>query len=74
MSMRSLETAILHEARQVLCNRNLRLKDLVEWSTGTPVSREGEVSVPLVFHSGVTIVVANGMDKRPTQALAEKEG
>lgn len=33
MSMKSLEAAILQEARQVTGNKSLRQKDIMEWST-----------------------------------------
>jgi hypothetical protein len=34
MSMRSLESAVLAELREVSGKRSLRLKDVMEWSTG----------------------------------------
>lgn len=33
MSVRDVERAIVYEARRVLCNPRLRLKDLAEWRT-----------------------------------------
>ena len=40
--MRSLESAILAELREVAQNRSIRLKDIMEWSTGTVKVQEGE--------------------------------
>ena len=34
MSMRTLESAVLAELREVSRKRSLRLKDIMEWSTG----------------------------------------
>jgi hypothetical protein len=34
MSMRSLESAVLGELREVSGRRSLRMKDVMEWSTG----------------------------------------
>lgn len=64
MSFATLESEILHEARAILCNRKLRLKDLLEWSTGTPKVEEGEVSIRLTRNASVTVVVAKENDKR----------
>ena len=42
MSMRTLEAAILAEAKTVTGNKKLRQKDIVEWSTGNVKIEEGE--------------------------------
>ena len=42
MSMRTLEAAILVEARVVTGNKRLRQKDIMEWSSGKIEAQEGE--------------------------------
>lgn len=42
MSLRDLEGAIIVELRAVAQNPKLRLKDLMEWSTGKVTAHEGE--------------------------------
>lgn len=42
MGMRQLESTILAEARVVTGNKKLRLKDIMEWSTGKIEPRPGE--------------------------------
>jgi len=42
MSMATLERAILVELKVVADNNKLRLKDIMEWSTGEIVAREDE--------------------------------
>lgn len=42
MSLRSLESAILAEAKIVTENKKLRLKDIMEWSTGEIKPQSGE--------------------------------
>jgi len=44
MSMRTLENAILIELKKVSGNNKLRLKDIMEWSTGKVEAREDEKS------------------------------
>lgn len=71
MSMSSLESSICSEARWVLENRTLRVKDLIEWSTseivptsvanGDPQPEEITVRLPL---SGVYVTVLKSHDKR----------
>lgn len=50
MSMRSLETAICAELREVTGVRTLRIKDIQEWSTGDVKKVEGETifTLPLL--------------------------
>ena len=42
MSMKTLETAILIEAKQVTGNKKLRMKDIMEWTTGDIKPHDGE--------------------------------
>lgn len=42
MSMRSPESAILAELREVAGKRSIRLKDIMEWSTGNVKTEVGE--------------------------------
>lgn len=42
MSMRTLETAILSEAKTITGNKKLRQKDIMEWSTGDIKLQKGE--------------------------------
>lgn len=42
MSMASLEREILAEARKVTGNKKLRMKNIVEWSTGKIEAQAGE--------------------------------
>lgn len=63
MSLRSFETAITAEARSVLKNPKLRVKDLLEWSTGAVQLGEGE-TVCLLPKLGINIAVLAINDKR----------
>jgi hypothetical protein len=42
MSFATLERAVLAELKQVAKNNKLRLKDIMEWSTGEVKAQEGE--------------------------------
>ena len=42
MSMKTLIAAILAEAKEVTKNENLKMKDIMEWSTGDLVPHPGE--------------------------------
>ena len=42
MGMQSLKRAILAEARIVTGNKKLKMKDIMEWSTGKITSHPGE--------------------------------
>lgn len=42
MSLRTLESAILKEAKIVTGNKKLRMKDIMEWSTGEIKPEPGE--------------------------------
>lgn len=63
MSLRALESAITQEARELLRNKGLRVKDLMEWSTGQLSAQEGEVTVHLP-RNGVWIAVKRECDRR----------
>ena len=45
MTMRSFEMDIVNAAKEKLNNKKLRLKDLMEWSTGNVDVQEGETYV-----------------------------
>lgn len=42
MGVRELESAVLAELKQVAGNNKIRLKDIMEWSTGEIKPQEGE--------------------------------
>jgi hypothetical protein len=63
MSMKSLEAAILAEARTVFCNPKLRMKDIQEWTTGDVVLQQGE-SLAYLADLQVTVCVLDKSDKR----------
>jgi len=42
MTMASLEREILAEAKIIVGNKKLRMKDIMEWSTGEIKAQEGE--------------------------------
>lgn len=62
MGMRDLERAILADAKQVFNNKKLRLKDLMEWSTGKIESRDDEVVA--VMPDGINVAIKKEHDKR----------
>ena len=68
MSMRALESAITSEARRIFNNPKLRVKDLMEWSTGQIKSQDGEVveKMPL---NGVYVAIKAECDKRSNAEL-----
>ncbi len=63
MSMATLEREIVREAQVILKNKKLRLKDIMEWSTGEIEEVKCEVifSIPSL---GVNVAVDKAMDKR----------
>lgn len=67
MSMRTLERVVLAGAKAVLCNPKLKMKDILEWSTGTVEPRDGEVVVN-VPDPGVSVCVLKAHDKREAKA------
>lgn len=54
MSLRTLEAAMLAELRAITGNRQLRQKDIQEWST-TPVDVEGKEKSVRLPHIGVYV-------------------
>lgn len=58
MSMRSLEAAILREARQVTGRKKLRQCDIMEWNTGQ-IEERGDETIFDLPDIGVKIAVAN---------------
>jgi hypothetical protein len=66
MSFREFEATITAEARGVLCNSKLRVKDLREWSTGEIQPEEGEFVIQLP-RAGVYAAYKDECDKRPKQ-------
>jgi hypothetical protein len=63
MSMRSLENAILDEAKTVLKNNKLKRSSIIEWNTGDIKPQENEVTVFLP-KMGVNLTVLKTDDKR----------
>ena len=63
MSLRSFESAITYAARQHFNNQKLRVKDLMEWSSGEIKPEEGEVAAFLPSH-GVWVAIKSEHDKR----------
>ena len=63
MSMATLERAVLAGAKDALNNRGLRMKDIMEWSTGEIREVKGEVRV-WVPDPGAWVAVQEAYDKR----------
>jgi hypothetical protein len=63
MSMKSLESAIAAEARRVFENSKLRLKDIMEWSTGPIAAHPGEVVEKMPLNN-VWVAIKTECDKR----------
>ena len=63
MSLRSLERLIIREAREVFCNKKLRVMDLMEWSTGLLRPDDGEVMLFLPA-TRVYVCIKKELDKR----------
>jgi hypothetical protein len=66
MSFATAERAIWKEAQEVACNKKLRLKDLMEWSTSEEIVKEGMLDNEVMFQvpSGVWVCIPQEMDKR----------
>jgi hypothetical protein len=73
MSMRSLESAITYEACRFFNNPKLRVKDLMEWSTGEIAAREGEVVARMALN-GVHVAIKTECDKRVVAATDSASG
>ena len=63
MSMATLERAVLVGAKIVLNNPKLKMKDILEWSTGEVKPQDGEMVVR-VPDPGVFVAVKAENDKR----------
>ena len=63
MSFATLERAVLAGAKVALNNTRLKMKDVLEWSTGTVKAEDGEVVVH-VPDPGVNVCVKRENDKR----------
>jgi hypothetical protein len=66
MSMRTLETAITAAAREFLNYPGLRLKDVLEWSSGELKPHDGEIAFYLP-DPGVFVCVKKKCDKRKVE-------
>lgn len=73
MSFRELESAILMELREVSGNRKIRLKDIMEWSTGKIEPQEGETYFYLPRH-GVHACVKVPVKKVKAEEVAKAAG
>jgi hypothetical protein len=56
MGMRQVESKILAEAKVITGNKKLRLKDIMEWSTGEIRKRDGE-NIYYLPETGVNVSV-----------------
>mgnify|MGYP003607585651 CR=1 FL=1 len=63
MSQRQWESMIVAEARGVLKNAKLRVKDLMEWSSAPIAAHDGEI-VEYLSQIGVYVAVKVTCDKR----------
>jgi hypothetical protein len=63
MSMKTLERAILEEARRMTQNPSLKMADILEWSSGDLTAKKGEIAIRLP-NIGCTICIGKGKDKR----------
>lgn len=63
MSLATLEKAIWREAQKVLNNPKMKLKELLEWSTGSIKPQDGEIVVSLP-ESQCNVAVPASCDKR----------
>lgn len=66
MSMATLERAVLAGARLVLENPKLKMKEILEWSTGSIKTEPGEITIR-VPDPGVNVAVKKECDKRKAQ-------
>ena len=63
--MRAWEKEIWHETQAILKNTKLRLKDILEWSTGFVACDDNEIIVKLSGkNKGVSVCVKKELDKR----------
>ena len=64
MSLRSLESAITFEAREVFKSRRLRVKDIREWCTSEIKPESDDEVVAYLPHNGVYVCIFKTLDKR----------
>ena len=67
MSMATLERAVLDEAKTVLKNPKLKMKDIMEWSTSGEKVKEGCINDEIAVRCpsiGVWVAVSKTLDKR----------
>lgn len=67
MSFATLERAVLAELKQVAKNNKLRLKDIMEWSTGEVKAQEGET---LYFLPNLKVWCAVKVAQQKVQRIA----
>lgn len=72
MGMRTLEAAVLAEARELFKNPKLRQKDILAWSTGNVTPEPGEV-VARTEGLQVDVCVKVEHDKRKAEPKATKK-
>lgn len=72
MSVRSFESLILHEAREVIGKRGLRQKDIQEWSTAEVKPQAGERTFRLP-RNGVWIAVKEENLPKAPQSTNDRE-
>jgi hypothetical protein len=63
MTMATLERAILAGAKNTFKNPKLKMKDILEWSTGNVNAEDREV-VAWVKDPGVNVAILKSNDKR----------
>jgi hypothetical protein len=71
MSMATLELEILAQAKLAVKNPKLKMKDILEWSTGNVTPRDGEVLIRL-DNPGCNICILKINDKRAALMPNEK--
>ncbi len=64
MSFKEVEKAVWKEAKVVFNNPKLRLKDILEWSTGNPKPETDKEVVAKLPDIGVSVCVLKVHDKR----------
>ena len=63
MSIATLETMIWHECQNILQNKKMKKKDLMEWSTDLIIPQDREI-VLRIEHLGIYAAVPAELDKR----------
>jgi hypothetical protein len=67
MSLRSFETLITATSREFFNNPKLRVKDILEWSTGEIKPQDGEVA-EFIKGPGVYVAILKSKDKRAARS------